>query len=120
MVCKTTSTDRQGAAFTLVESMVATVLGLLLTTAVVSVWIYANRSFAAIGNYLDLDKQDQLALDKTSREIRQVSSISNLIGATNITFIDYDGIPLQYYYDANAKTLLRLKSGKLTTNLTGC
>src|SRR5438105_4548205 len=100
MVCKTTFTSeasaahleatsgaRAGAArgprssatraFTLIELMVASGVGLIVLTSLMLVFLFANRSFASLTNYLDLDQKTQVALDKMSREIRQVNMLTD-------------------------------------------
>jgi hypothetical protein len=117
---KTTSTKRNRAAFTLVEMVVATALGTILFAGVMSMFLFANRSFASLTNYLDLDQKTQSALDKMSREIRQVNMLTDY-SATNLTFQNFDGTTLQYIYNPNGQTLTRISAGvSRTTLLTGC
>jgi hypothetical protein len=120
MVCRTTSSKASASAFTLVELMVASALGLVVTTAVLSLSYYSTRSFAAIANYMELNRNDQLALDQITRDIRQAIAVSAFPSATNITLSDYAGQPLQYVFDPNARTLVRVKGSQQTTNLTDC
>ena len=113
-------TRPQQAAFTLVEIMVAFGLGLLVLAVVLAFVFYSGRSFAVLTNYMDLDQRTQMALDKMSREIRQVNMLT-AYSPTNLSFQDFDGGTLQYVYDANAQTLTRIKTGEATTTyLTGC
>src|SRR4051812_39166952 len=120
MVCKTTSTKKRPAAFTMIELLVASGVGVLVLTAVMTIFFFFNRSFASLTNYLDLDQKTQVALDKMSREIRQASKLT-AYSSNSLTFQDYDGGALQYTYDSTARTLTRSKG---TTNtavlLTGC
>jgi prepilin-type N-terminal cleavage/methylation domain-containing protein len=119
MVFKTTSTKHTRAAFTLVELIVASAVGVILFAGVMSMFLYANRSFASLTNYLDLDQKTQATLDKMSREIRQVNMLTDY-SSTNLTFQNFDGSTLQYIYNPNAQTLTRIKDGNSTTLLTGC
>lgn len=117
---KITSTKRARAAFTLVEMMVASSVGAVLLAGIMSMFWFANRSFASLTNYLDLDQKTQSTLDKMSREIRQVTMLTDF-SSTNLTFLNYDGASLQYIYNPNAQTLTRVKGGTNTTvMLTGC
>jgi prepilin-type N-terminal cleavage/methylation domain-containing protein len=117
---KTTSTKRNRAAFTLVEMIVATGVGAILFAGVMGMFWFANRSFASLTNYLDLDQKTQATLDKMSREIRQVNMLTDF-SPTNLTFQNYDGSTLQYVYNPNAQTLTRIHAGiSTTTLLTGC
>src|SRR5262249_39166773 len=99
MVCKIISNKARRAAFTLIELIVATTVGLILTAATLSVWYYAMRSFAAITNYLELDRNDQLALDQITRDLRQATSVGAFPSATNISLVDVSGATLQYIFD---------------------
>src|SRR5437763_9143739 len=96
------------AAFTLVEMMVVSALALVVLAAVLSFLVFSNRSFASLTNYLDLDQKTQLALDKMSREIRQVNKLT-AYASTNLTFEDYDGDSVTYASDPNQKLLIRTK-----------
>ena len=119
MVCKITSTKKAAAAFTFIELMVASALGLLGTAAFLSFMLFFARSSAALGNYFDLDLKTQLAVDKMSQQIRQVQKLT-ACSTTNLTFQDYDGVSLQYNYDPTAQVLTRTKNGAQETLLTGC
>lgn len=120
MVFKTTSTKRTGAGFTLVEMIVASGVGAVVLAGMMSLFWYANRSFASLTNYLDLDQKTQASLDKMSREIRQVNMLTDF-SSTNLTFQNYDGTTLQFIYNPNSQTLTRIRAGtNFTTLLTGC
>ena len=80
---------------------------------------FSNRSFASLTNYLELDQKTQMALDKMSREIRQVNSLT-AYASTNLTFQDFDGGTLSYTYDPNQQILTRTKDSTSETLLTGC
>ena len=109
--------------FTLVETLIAfalagIVLGVLMTT-----WKYSGTSFAAMGNYANLDRQSRAALDLLSREIRNSSA---LIAVTNspksLTFVNATtGKQITIQYDATAHTLKFFKTGQAAqTVLTSC
>src|SRR6476659_32374 len=119
MVCKITSTRKSQSAFTLVELMVTLATGLIVITALALVFFFSNRSFASLANYLELDQKTQIALDKMSREIRQVNQLSSYT-SNQLVFVDYDSGTLQYIYDPGAQTLVRRKTGSGSeTLLTG-
>jgi type II secretory pathway pseudopilin PulG len=119
MASKTTFTKQRSAAFTLVELMIATALGVLGTAAVVSYIIFSARSTAALDNYFDLNLHTQLVVDQMSQQIRQVQKLT-ACSTTNLTFQDYDGGVLQYNYDPVGQVLTRSKNGARQTLLTGC
>src|SRR5690349_19841085 len=97
---------KPSAAFTLVEVMVASALGLLTVSAVVMLSMYSSRSFAAIANYVNLDRQSQLALDKMSKEIRQAVKVTDC-SPTSLSILDVDTNSVQFSYDPVARTLVR-------------
>lgn len=111
--------SRSLAAFTLPEVMIASGLGLLVLLAVATLSMFGGRSFVAMTNYVDMDQRSQVALDKMSREIRQSRGLT-AFSSTNLTFVDANGIPVQFAYDADARKLLRLSNGETSVFLTGC
>ena len=66
---------------TLVETLIATGIGTVILTAVMAVSLFSARSFAGLGNYVDLDIKSRQALDLMSQEIRQVDALTSY--ATN-------------------------------------
>lgn len=125
MDCTITSTSKtRCGGFTLVEMLIATAVGGLVLSAVMAMSLFSARSFAAIGNYVDLDIKSRTALDTMTSDIRQAldlsSATSNSLsfhlvdigtGATNV---------LQYTYDPSGKTLRRSYLGQTTMLLTNC
>ena len=100
-------------AFTLVEMMVSVGLGTALLTVVVFLTIYGARTFAAMGNYIDLDDQSRNAVDLIGREVRDASAVispysTNLLTLTNATA----GTICTLTYNANARTLAFQKTGQ--------
>lgn len=61
---------------TLVELLVAVGISGILFAAVASLSLYTARSYAAMGNYADLDRASQNALDRMSRAIRQTKELT--------------------------------------------
>src|SRR5438445_6179625 len=108
MVCRTTFTRERQAAFTLVETMAMAAVGSIVLVAFLSLLFFSNRSFACLANYSDLDEKTEMAVDKMSREIRQVNQLTGY-SSTNLTFEDYDGGTLQYVYNPATKVLIRSK-----------
>ncbi|HTA29662.1 MAG TPA: prepilin-type N-terminal cleavage/methylation domain-containing protein [Candidatus Cybelea sp.] len=95
---------RRDQAFTLVELLVATAISVfIIATAMVS-FVVMSRSFNAIGNYSDLDRQSRYALDVMARDIRQTGGLTNWT-STNLTFTNIDGSVLSYSYSTNSRLL---------------
>ena len=72
---QSTRSFRWIAGSTLPELMVALAAGSLALTAAGSLWLFGSRSYAAMGNYTDLDNRSRNALDTMSREIREATRI---------------------------------------------
>jgi prepilin-type N-terminal cleavage/methylation domain-containing protein len=122
MVCRITCTERRRKirqAFTLVELMVSSSLGLVLATAIISLSYFTSRSFAAMSNYTDLALSGRMALDKISRDIRQ-QRVLTAYATNSISLQDGSGNTLQYTYNPNARTLVRVSGGQTNTYLTQC
>jgi len=121
MDCKTTfiKKGRSAAAFTLMELMVATGLGMLILAVMGWTLLFGTRAFAAMDNYLDLDQKSEQTLDHMSRDIRQADHLTAFT-SSSLSFVDNSGATVQYQYDSNAQTLNRIAGGVTNKYLTGC
>ena len=113
------------AAFTLVELMVASSVGMMVLAAVSFMSLYASRSSIAVINYTDLEAKSRYALDVISRELRQASQVlSYQSSATlkSLTLTNADqGASIVLTYDPAARTLALNKTGQASmTVLTEC
>jgi type II secretory pathway pseudopilin PulG len=142
MDCTITSITRKGnkagcTGMTLVELLMAVGISGMVFAAVGILIFFSGRSYAALANYVDLDNRSRGALDRMSKEIRQVDCISDAASATlptgqvvtnklvlSGTETDGSAYTLTYDYDPTAQTLLRTKAGGsypgTNTLLTGC
>ena len=107
---------------TLVELMVATGVGSIVLAAVLALFLFSARSFAALGNYVDLDNKSRNALDTMSSDIRQADFLKSyqtnqLVFQTTDTTNTLD---LTYFYDSGATTLTRTLGVRSTVLLTNC
>lgn len=99
--------------FTLVEMMLAVGIGSIVLAVVTTFYLFAARSFWAMGNYVVLDAKSRNALDVLSRDIRQANSCStNSFSASNLTLLmvnPTNGQPytVNYNYDTNAQAMTR-------------
>jgi hypothetical protein len=142
MDCTITSiiprSNRSGrAGITFVELLVAIAISGLAFAAVAVLIFFSGRSYAALANYVDLDNRSRGALDRMSKEIRQVDGVTSS-GTTNLpngqvvtnrlvlSGKETNGTPytVTYEYNPEAATLVRTKEGGsypgTTTLLTGC
>jgi prepilin-type N-terminal cleavage/methylation domain-containing protein len=107
--------------FTLVELLVATAVGVFLMATMMVTLVVTSRSFNAIGNYVDLDKQSRNTLDVMSRDIRQAGGLTNWT-STNLSFTNLDGRLLSYSYITNSGilTYTNASTGKSAVLLSNC
>ena len=106
-------------AFTVVEFIVATAISVIVLGVVGMTTIFTARSFVAMGNYADLDRQSRKALDTMSREIRKCISLT-AYNTNKLTFSDENGNVLIYEYSPSAATLTRTRNGTSTILLKQC
>ncbi len=103
----------------LVEIMVALAVASILLLAVAVLGIYGGRSFAGLANYTDLDAKSRHALDRLTKDVRQVNRLTAST-STSLTFEDADGGSLQYVYSPTDRTLSRIKGTDTEVLLTEC
>lgn len=87
---------------------------------VMGVFNYSGTSFAAMGNYVDLDRNSRNAVDLLSREIRNSSGL--VAFSTNspqfLTFTNATtGKKFTVKYDSGNRTLTFAKTGQVTYSL---
>jgi hypothetical protein len=109
--------------FTLMETMIVMGLAGIVLAIVMATYNYSGTSFAAMGNYTDLDRKSRAALDLLSREIRNSSSLLSVssspkaLSFTNAT----SRKKITITYDSANKVLKFDKTGQSTqTLLTSC
>lgn len=107
------------AGMTLIEMVVASGVGTLILTAVALLSMFGARSFAAMGNYGDLDRKSRNALDTLSKEVRQSRALISF-SPTKLVFQDNDTNSLTYTYSPSARTLTRIKGTERVVLLSGC
>ena len=115
---------RRIAAWTLMEMMVATGIFAISGAALSTIFVYSLRSFAALTNYSTLDRQNRVAMDKLTSEIReakQVIDYTTNVGANSLTLLNGLGQTVTYSFSASSKKMLRQVSGGGTdVLLTNC
>lgn len=110
---------RRGAAsgFTIVEVLVAAALTGMVLAMVIGAFSYSGTSFAAMGNYADLDRNSRNAVDMLSREIRDSSGLI-AFGTNSPKFLTFTnataGTKFIISYDAVNHTLNFAKTGQTT------
>jgi hypothetical protein len=119
MDCKTTSIKRRKAGATLIELMFTLGIGSLLLLMVSGLSIYSGRSFAALVNYADLDNKSRNALDRLTRDVRQVEKMV-MFTKHQVAFAETDGVTLYWIYNPTTRTLRRSKGTVTEIILTEC
>ena len=119
MECKTTYTKGRSTGTALAEWVIAVGVGGLLLAVIASFSADSARFFITLSNYVDLDRQSRLAMDRMGQEIRQAERVTAyaadkvtvLVGSNQVT----------YAYFADRKRLTR-QVGNATpqTLLSGC
>jgi hypothetical protein len=116
---------RFAVGMTLVELMVATALSSLIMATVGALSIYSARTFAAMGNYTDLDFKSRYTLDVVSREMRQATAVVDSSTTNSVKYVALTNMDtstgLKLTWDSNARTLVFSKTGQPDqTCLTEC
>ena len=123
MDCNVTSTKKNGffgrRAFTLVELQMAIALSALVATGLMGFTYYANRSFAAMANYFDLELRSRRALDRMTRDIREAESLVS--HSTNSISLHYDsGADISIDYNPASREVVRSDGIETELLLKGC
>jgi hypothetical protein len=105
-------------------------LGVIVLTVVYFLTVFGFRSFAALGNYAELDGASRAALDRMGREIRQATHVTSVQtnGAVKwLTVVNLDVSPTvtnTFTWYSNTALLMwdqwEGTSHFSRTNLTGC
>src|SRR5258706_11096926 len=103
------------AALSLLETMIATLIVSLLIVTIMALSSYTARSFAAISNYVTLDRASRKALDRLTLMIREADGVTSF--TTNSVQLSYHSLPLTYSYSPTAKAFTETWNGRTTTLL---
>lgn len=117
---------RRAAGFTMVEMMVAIGLTAVLLSSLMGLYVSGLLSFAAMGNYQNLEVKSYYALDTLSREIRNSNLVIGYVTNQSLTLSNSyarngAGQINIITYDPTAQIVTLQRTGQPTmTNLTGC
>ena len=107
---------RHACAMTLPEMISGVGVGLLVLMGMAMVFASSSFSFAAIGNYMVMDRASRNALDQMSRDIRNSADLTNFTSSKLI--FNYSGSTnLVYNYDQTSGQLTSWKTGDSQTNI---
>lgn len=98
--------------FSLVEVIVATSLGMMVSAAIISSFLFIARSSSSIINYSDMNRESRSGLEIFGRDIRSAKTIASGFSSTGFTITKYDNDTVSYVYRSGepAKPLIRITS----------
>lgn len=120
MECNVTSIKaRRRSAFTLVELLVVLGISGVVLAALAQVTVFTGRSFAALMNYIELDRYSRNALDNMLWKIRQCDMLTSY--SSNRLAFRYNATnALSYEYSPLSKTLVEIDGSQRKILLRGC
>ncbi len=105
MECSDISINRRKeAAATLVEFLIALGIAGLIMMALASFMYFSGRSYAALVNYVDLDRNSRNTLDQMTFKIRQADGLLEF-SSNKLVFQTHGSNTLTYLYSPDRKTL---------------
>jgi type II secretory pathway component PulJ len=113
------TTKRRQAAFTLLELMVSAGLSALILGMIMYCFLFASRSFVAMGNYIDLNNTSLHALDVMSRDIREASSLQSFT-TNQLVLRDASSNQLTFAWNPTVRQLTRSSGVTTATLLKDC
>jgi prepilin-type N-terminal cleavage/methylation domain-containing protein len=107
--------DQRG--FTLTELLVvAAVLGMILA-GVVLIHMQGQQAYLFGSHRVEVQQNNRAALELMVRELRSAQSVTALASASNLTFVDLNGVIVQY--QLSGTTLNRITGGTTTPLIGG-
>lgn len=125
--CRRRIQSRSG--MTLVELLIACLLGIIVLGTVVVTMLFVNKSMVMVQNYYDLDRASRQTLDTMSRDIRNAIAMTYPAGKTTFVTneIDFVGTNLaggtfaySYVWNPANSALIRTFNGASKVMLTNC
>lgn len=111
------SMARDQRGFSLAELLVVmAVLGLMLA-GLLAVQMQGQTSYLMGSSRVEAQQNGRVALELMVRELRSAQSITAVPGATNMTFVDENGVTVQY--QLSGTTLNRVQAGTTTPLIGG-
>jgi len=112
-------------AYTLVEMMVSVGLFSLAGLALMSLFIFNTRSFAALSNYAMLDQYNRQTMDTVTREIRQAAGFKDYTSNATQRVLqiwsgDNTNIAITYTFDSDHQWLVRDDGTSARIMITNC
>jgi Tfp pilus assembly protein PilW len=113
------------SGMTLVEMMITVLIGVLVLTTVVVLFLFGLRSFGALSNYADMDARSRMGMDLMLREIRESNQVTGFQtnGATQWLSLSnsLQAVGNKFTWDPTAMTVVWEKTGQNPKRLfVGC
>jgi len=122
MFIKTAS--KPNGAWTLVEMMVGVSIFSIASLALMTVFMFSIRSYAAMANYAVLDQKNRQAMDQLTYEIRQAKKVVDYTSnatSSSLILTNGAGVQVTYTFDAGNQQVRRDGSdGTSSILLTNC
>lgn len=99
----------------MIETMVATAIGSLALAGLSSLTIYTTRSFAAMSNYMELDKNSRNALDRMTQIIREADGVTTF--SDHSVVLSYHAQTISFNYSPQSKRLTMVNTNGASTVL---
>jgi prepilin-type N-terminal cleavage/methylation domain-containing protein len=107
--------QRSQCGLTLIEMLIATGIGLIMMTIILSLTAYGERSFAVTSSHVNLESKSRNALDKLTRELHQATAVINCetnLPVKSLTVTNaLEAFTMTLSWDADAKTLTLERTG---------
>ena len=99
--------------YTLAEVIIATSLTALIVGGLTSTFMFLMKSSVGIGNYVDMNVQSRMGLERFGREARMATSVRDMSAISFHIWVDTPSgiMDVTYAYDAQNKTLTRTLVG---------
>jgi Tfp pilus assembly protein PilW len=88
---------------TLTELMITTAVASMAFAGLGALSIYTARSYAAMSNYMELDKNSRNALDRLTQIVREADGVASYDNHSVV--LSYHGQELSFNYSPEAKTM---------------
>lgn len=105
------ATRRAEQGMTLIELMIAMGIFSVVSLALMTIFIFCLRSFETMSNYSNLDRDNRVAVDMITRDIRQANYVSDYSAAPPKLTLATGSKSVTYTFDPDAQTLTRSSSG---------
>jgi hypothetical protein len=99
--------------------MVAVGVFSIAGAALATIFVFTIRSFAAVVNYADLDKENRIAMDKLTREIRSAKQVTGCT-SNSLTILDENGSTVTYSFNPINQQMTRIDANGSSVLLTNC